>query len=51
MAPITEVRTQLKEDLARMENANSLVPLDHDPVPDAYSEVVRKYYEKLGGNA
>jgi hypothetical protein len=25
------------------------VPLDHDPVPDNYSELVRKYYEKLGG--
>jgi hypothetical protein len=49
LAPITEVRTQLKEDIARLENANSLVPLDHDPVPDNYSELVRKYYEKLGG--
>jgi hypothetical protein len=24
------------------------VPLDRDPVPDNYSELVRKYYEKLG---
>ncbi|HWF18740.1 MAG TPA: hypothetical protein VG754_05705 [Verrucomicrobiae bacterium] len=46
--PIAEVRTQLREDLARMSNASSLVPLDHDPVPDNYSELVRKYYEKLG---
>ena len=47
--PMTEVRVQLQEDLARLENARSLVPLDHDPVPDNYSELVRKYYEKLGG--
>jgi len=47
--PITEVRVQLREDLARLTGTNSLVPLDHDPVPENYSEVVRKYYEKLGG--
>src|SRR5208337_1518878 len=49
LQPMTEVRAQLQEDLARLENARSLVPLDHDPVPDNYSELVRKYYEKLGG--
>jgi hypothetical protein len=49
LQPMTEVRVQIQEDLARLENARSLVPLDHDPVPDSYSELVRKYYEKLGG--
>ncbi|HEX4121102.1 MAG TPA: hypothetical protein VH619_10835 [Verrucomicrobiae bacterium] len=47
--PLAEVRTRLDEDLARLANAKSLVPLDHDPVPENYSEMVRKYYEKLGG--
>ncbi|MGA2750290.1 MAG: hypothetical protein ABSG59_16060 [Verrucomicrobiota bacterium] len=47
--PINEVRTRLQEQLSRLANGNSLVPLDHDPVPDNYSEMVRKYYEKLGG--
>jgi hypothetical protein len=47
--PMTEVRTWLREELARREDANSLVPLDHDPVPENYSDLVRKYYEKLGG--
>jgi hypothetical protein len=47
--PMTEVRTRLQEDLARLANANSLVPLDHDPVPENYADMVRKYYEKLGG--
>jgi hypothetical protein len=46
---MTDIRAQIQEDLARLENARSLVPLDHDPVPDNYSELVRKYYEKLGG--
>jgi hypothetical protein len=49
LQPMTDVRVQIQEDLARLENARSLVPLDHDPVPDNYSELVRKYYEKLGG--
>ncbi len=49
LGPMTEVRTQLQEDLARLQNIHSLVPLDHDPVPENYSELVRKYYEKLGG--
>ncbi len=47
--PMNEVRTRLQEDLARLANVKSLVPLDHDPVPENYTEVVRKYYEKLGG--
>ena len=27
---------------------DSLVPLDRDPVPDNYTELVREYYKKLG---
>ena len=48
LAPMTQVRVWLQQELARKENANSLVPLDRDPVPEKYSEIVRKYYEKLG---
>jgi hypothetical protein len=48
VAPLSQVRVWLREELARQENANNLVPLDRDPVPENYSELVRKYYEKLG---
>ncbi|HET7625858.1 MAG TPA: hypothetical protein VFM25_11395 [Verrucomicrobiae bacterium] len=48
LTPLTQVRFWLREELARRENANSLVPLDRDPVPEKYSELVRKYYETLG---
>ena len=48
LAPMTQVRVWLQQELARKENASSLVPLDRDPVPENYSEIVRKYYEKLG---
>jgi hypothetical protein len=48
LAPMTQVRVWLQEELSRQENTASLVPLDRDPVPDNYLELVRKYYEKLG---
>jgi hypothetical protein len=48
LAPMTQVRVWLQEELSRQEDTASLVPLDRDPVPDNYSELVRKYYEKLG---
>ena len=48
LVPMTQVRVWLQEEIARQQNANSLVPLDRDPVPASYSELVRKYYEKLG---
>jgi hypothetical protein len=48
LAPLTQVRVWVQEELTRRQNADSLVPLDRDPVPENYSELVRKYYEKLG---
>ena len=48
LMPMTQVRAWLQEELARAENSRSLVPLDRDPVPEKYSEQVRRYYEKLG---
>lgn len=48
LVPLTQVRVWLAEEAARKENASSLVPLDRDPVPETYSDLVRTYYEKLG---
>jgi hypothetical protein len=48
LAPMTQVRAWLQEEQARKDKSDSLVPLDRDPVPDNYSELVREYYEKLG---
>ena len=48
LLPLAQVRVWVQEELARQENASSLVPLDRDPVPEKYSEVVRTYYEQLG---
>jgi hypothetical protein len=46
--PLTELRNRVAEELARTQSADSLVPIDRDPVPNKFSELVRRYYEKLG---
>jgi hypothetical protein len=49
-APLAEVRSRIGEELARRQSNDALVPIDRDPVPHKYSELVRRYYEKLGSN-
>jgi len=48
MKPLTEVRQKLADELARRESRDARVPLDRDPVPNRYSDLVRRYYEELG---
>jgi hypothetical protein len=48
MKPLVEVRDLISDELARRESTDALVPIDRDPVPARYSELVRKYYEELG---
>lgn len=46
--PLLELRDRVAEELARRDKDTKLVPLDRDPVPNRYRELVRGYYEKLG---
>ena len=46
--PLTEVRDRIAEELAQRQSREALVPIDRDPVPSRYSELVRRYYEELG---
>lgn len=46
--PLAEVRQHVAEELAKRESRDALVPIDRDPVPSRFSELVRRYYEKLG---
>ncbi len=47
--PLAEIRNRVSEELARREsNKDALVPIDRDPVPNKFSELVRRYYEQLG---
>jgi hypothetical protein len=48
LMPLAQVQTWVREELAREDNSGGLAPLDRDPVPEHYAELVRKYYEKLG---
>jgi hypothetical protein len=46
--PLVELRDRVAEELARRESKNPLAPLDRDPVPHRYRELVRQYYKELG---
>ena len=46
--PLDELQKRLKEEIAKRESPDSLVPIDRDPVPDRYADMVRKYYERIG---
>ncbi len=48
LKPLVEVQQRLREELTRRESDKALVPIDRDPVPGQFSEVVRRYYEQLG---
>jgi hypothetical protein len=48
MKPLIEVRDRIADELARRDSREALVPLDRDPVPNRYSDLVRRYYEELG---
>lgn len=48
--PLAEIQQQIGEELARRLSKEAVVPIDRDPVPQQYSELVRRYYEILGGS-
>ena len=48
LAPLGEVRQKISEEIARRQSSEAMVPIDRDPVPPKFSEVVRTYYEQLG---
>jgi hypothetical protein len=48
MKPLLEVRDRITDELARRQSSDALVPIDRDPVPTRYSDLVRRYYEELG---
>lgn len=48
--PLTELRNRIGEELAKLESDEPMVPIDRDPVPGRYAELVRRYYENLGAD-
>ncbi len=47
--PLTELRKHLSDKLAQLQSDEAIVPIDRDPVPGRFAELVRRYYENLGG--
>ncbi|MEN6427099.1 MAG: DUF4175 family protein [Phycisphaerales bacterium] len=48
MEPLAELRQRVTEKLAQLQSDKALVPIDRDPVPDRFAEMVRSYFENLG---
>jgi hypothetical protein len=48
LKPLVEVRDRIADELSRRDADQALVPIDLDPVPNRYSELVRRYFEELG---
>ena len=46
--PLDELQEQMREELLKKEGEDSLVPIDRDPVPGPFVDLVRRYYEQLG---
>lgn len=47
--PLVELRDRVAEEIAKREAGNNTVPVDRDPVPPAFRDLVRRYYKELGG--
>ncbi len=48
LTPLAELRDAVAQELLRRESTQARVPLDREPVPPAYADEVRRYYERLG---
>lgn len=46
--PLVELRNRVAEELAKRDTKNPMVPVDRDPVPPAFRELVKRYYKELG---
>ena len=46
--PLRVVQKKVADELARHNSRDAVVPVDRDPVPQKYSDLVSRYYERLG---
>lgn len=45
--PMVELQQLIAEELARRAPDDQLVPIDRDPIPEKYTDLLQKYYEEL----
>jgi len=48
MDPLTELRQRVEKKLAQLQSDETMAPIDRDPVPDRFADLVRAYFESLG---
>ena len=48
LEPLAELHKVLSNEISKRGAQTSLAPIDRDPVPEKYSDLVRRYYEELG---
>jgi hypothetical protein len=48
LEPLAELQKILSDEISKRGAQTSLAPVDRDPVPEKYSDLVRRYYEELG---
>jgi hypothetical protein len=48
LKPLAEAAKELDARLRDLDREDPLAPVGRDPVPDRYSEIVRRYFEELG---
>ena len=48
LGPLVQLNEDIKQEISRLEDEESLSPIDRDPVPEAFAELVQRYYETLG---
>lgn len=46
--PLIELRDRVVEELSKRDAGKNLAPVDRDPVPAEYRELVKRYYHELG---
>ena len=45
--PLAELHDQLDEELRKLDSENTNTPIDRDPVPKKFSDLVQQYYDEL----
>lgn len=48
LEPLAELQKILSNEISKRGAQTTLAPIDGDPVPEKYSDLVRRYYEELG---
>ncbi|MBL9134109.1 MAG: hypothetical protein JNG86_23045, partial [Verrucomicrobiaceae bacterium] len=46
--PLTELRDRVVEELSKKDAGKNLAPVDRDPVPAEFRDLVKRYYKELG---